>query len=71
MTKEIGMEKNIVELGFTWSSDPKSSWLWSEQPLCNLTSVCVCKKIDHHYSGSLLLPAQLTLTVNFTLKYMA
>ena len=68
--KDIGMEKNVVELRFTWSSHPKPSWLWSERPLCSLTSVCICKKIDRYYSGSLLLPVQLTLAVNFTLKYM-
>lgn len=68
MTEEIGMEKNVAELGFSWSSHPKPPCVWSEQLLCSLTSVCVLKKIDHCYSGSLFMPAQLTLAINFTLK---
>lgn len=46
MMEEVGMEKNVLELGFSWSSHPKPPWIWSELPLCSLTSVCVLKKID-------------------------
>lgn len=70
MTKEIGMEKNAGEFGFSGPSHPKPSWIWSEQLLYSSTSVCVLKKMDCYCSGSLLRSAQLTPAVNFTVKYM-